>query len=131
MAEKRIGVFICECGTNISEVIDTTKIAEFAAGQKDVAEVKTFRLWCSEEGREGLKRIIQEKRLSHVVMAACSPKQHELTFQKVLISAGLNPYLLQMVNVREQVAWVTTDKNTATQKAVVQLRAALKRVALQ
>jgi heterodisulfide reductase subunit A2 len=126
----KTGVFICDCGNNISEVIDTRALSEFARSIPGVVEIKIHRLWCSEEGREELKRTIKEKDISRVIIAACSPKQHELTFQKVLHHAGLNPYLLQIVNIREQIAWVTKDKAAATQKAIIQLGAAIKRVQL-
>lgn len=125
---ERIGVFICDCGTNISDIVDTTALKEFAGRHKDVAEVIIHKLWCSEQGRQEMKRLILEKGFSRIVVAACSPKQHELTFQKVLESAGLNPYLMQMTNLREQIAWVTTDKKAATEKAKGQLNAALLRV---
>lgn len=126
--EERIGVFICDCGTNIVEMVDTKELAEFARKQNGVVEVKIHRLWCSEEGREEIKRTISEKKLSRVVIAACSPKQHEVTFQRALTAAGLNPYLMQIANIREQIAWVTQDKAQATKKAIIQLKAALKRV---
>jgi len=130
MSEK-IGVFICDCGTNIAEVVDTPKLSEFAQKQDEVVEVKIHRLWCSEGGRDEMKQAIIDNKLTRVVVAACSPKQHEITFQKVLASAGLNPYLMQMANIREQVAWVTKDKDMATKKAVSQLNSAIRRVKVQ
>ncbi len=128
--DVKTGVFICDCGNNISEIIDTQALSVAARAIPGVVEIKVHRLWCSEEGREELKRAIKEKDISRVIIAACSPKQHELTFQKVLTQAGLNPYLLQIVNIREQIAWVTKDKAAATQKAIIQLGAAIKRVQL-
>jgi len=128
---ERIGVFVCDCGTNISEVVDTKELAAAGARDAEVVEVKIHRIWCSEEGREEMKRAVREKNLSRVVIAACSPRQHEETFRKTLAAAGLNPYLMQMANIREQVAWTTKDKTLATKKAMSQLAAALKRVRRQ
>src|SRR3989339_35858 len=128
---EKIGVFVCDCGNNISDTVDTKALAGFAGGQPDVVEVRLHRLWCSEEGREEMKKAIKEKGITRAVVAACSPKQHEKTFQKVLSDAGLNPYLLAMVNIREQVAWVTKDKTLATKKAQSQLNSAIKRVRWQ
>ncbi len=130
MAEK-VGVFICDCGTNISEVVDTAKLSELAQKTPDIVEVKIHKLWCSEDGRKELEKSIKENNITRVVIAACSPKQHEQTFRKVLESSGLNPYLLSIANIREQIAWVTKDKNLATKKALYQLAAAIKRVKLQ
>jgi len=128
---ERIGIFVCDCGTNISDVVDTKELAAAGARDTEVVEVKIHRIWCSEEGREEMKRAVREKNLSRVVIAACSPRQHEETFRKTLAAAGLNPYLMQMANIREQVAWTTKDKTLATKKAMAQLAGALKRVRWQ
>lgn len=128
---ERIGVFICDCGTNIAEVINTRELADFASRQDDVTDVIINKLWCSEEGRKEMRKAIKERGITRVVVAACSPKQHEKTFRKVLSTAEMNPFLLAMANIREQVAWVTKDKKLATRKALAQLSAAIKRVRLQ
>jgi heterodisulfide reductase subunit A len=125
---ERIGVFVCNCGTNISEGIDTDALVEFAKRQSGVTLAETHSLACSEEGRDVIAQHIKENGVTHVVVAACSPKQHEATFQKVLADAGLNPHMLQMANIREQVAWVTPDRDDATEKAKAQLDAAIRRV---
>ena len=127
----RIGVFVCDCGSNISEAIDTASLAEYASRHHDVVRVSIHKLWCSVEGREAMRKEIAEHQLTHVAIAACSPKQHELTFQKVMTAAGRNPFLLQMANIREQIAWVTRDKAQATEKAKAQLNASLERVVRQ
>ncbi|MFH1415191.1 MAG: CoB--CoM heterodisulfide reductase iron-sulfur subunit A family protein [Elusimicrobiota bacterium] len=129
MSEKT-GVYICDCGTNIAGALEIEKLIEFASGLEDVNLAKNHKLLCSEEGKEFLKTEIEENGLKRVVIAACSPKQHESTFMKALDSAGLNPYLMQMVNIREQCAWVTPDKDQATEKAKAFIRAAVKRVML-
>jgi heterodisulfide reductase subunit A2 len=126
----RIGVYICSCGTNISDNIDFDELIKFSSSLDDVAYVKVHNLYCSEEGREFLADDILNEKPDRVVIAACSPKEHEKTFRDVLQKAGMNPYLFQMVNIREQVAWVTSDKSDATEKAKVYIRAAVKRVAL-
>jgi heterodisulfide reductase subunit A len=128
MMHEKIGVFICDCGDNISGSLDIKKLAEFAGTQEEVTAVKMHGLWCSEEGREKIRKAITENGLTRIVVAACSPKQHEKTFQKTLAASGINPFLLQMANIREQVAWVTPDREQATQKSIALLNSAIKRV---
>lgn len=125
---ERIGVYICECGPNIKDATDLDDIVDFAHGLDNVVLARTFRLLCSDEGKEFLKKEIKEQNLTRVVIAACSPKEHEIDFKKVLKEAGLNPFLLQIANIREQCAWVIKDKSLATEKAKVTLKAAVKRV---
>jgi heterodisulfide reductase subunit A len=129
--DERIGVFICDCGTNISDNLDTEELCRFAAAQDGVVDAHIHRLLCSEEGCADLAETIKAKNLTHVVAAACSPKQHEKTFQKAMIQAGVNPFMLVVVNIREQIAWVTPDRAEATQKAIVQLDAGIRRVKRQ
>ncbi len=128
---SKIGVYICSCGTNISDNLDLDHLREFSAGLDDVNYVKTHRLLCSEEGKNFLSNDIIEEKPDRIVIAACSPKEHEKTFRSILRRVGFNPYLFQMVNIREQVAWSTSDKIKATEKAKAYLRAAIKRVCLQ
>jgi len=125
---KKIGVYVCECGANISEKVDLDQVIAAVSPLKDVAVVEKVRLGCSGEGKGFIKQSIQEHGLTHVVVAACSPKQHEATFMNVLEQAGLNPYFFQMVNIREQCAWVTSDNAAATAKAMRQVKAAIHRV---
>ncbi|HYA12156.1 MAG TPA: CoB--CoM heterodisulfide reductase iron-sulfur subunit A family protein [Thermodesulfovibrionales bacterium] len=125
----RIGVYICECGPNIKEAMDVNEIAEFIRGFENVVLTKPFHLLCSEEGKTLIEKDIKEYQLTNIVLAACSPKEHEITFRKVLRNAGLNPFLLQIANIREQCAWVIKDKALATQKAKAMIAAAVKRVA--
>jgi len=126
----RVGVYICSCGTNISENLDIDELARFSSNLDTVAYAKVNNLLCSEEGKNFLAEDVIKEKPDRVVIAACTPKEHENTFRNVLQRAGLNPYLFQMVNVREQVAWVTSGKNAATEKAKSSIRAAVKRVAL-
>jgi len=125
---ERIGLYVCECGPNIKEAIHMDDVLKYARGLEDVVLAKPFRLLCSQEGKALLEKDIKEHKLNRVVIAACSPKEHEITFRQVLGSAGLNPFLLQMANIREQCAWVTEDKRLATEKAKQMINAALKRV---
>lgn len=126
----RVGVYICSCGTNISENLDIDELARFSSGLDTVAYSKLHNLLCSEAGKDFLAEDIIKEKPDRVVIAACTPKEHEKTFRNVLQKAGLNPYLFQMVNIREQVAWVTSDKKSATEKAKSSIRAAVRRVAL-
>jgi heterodisulfide reductase subunit A len=125
---KRIGVYVCECGTNIAEKVDVDKVIAAVSPLKDVAVAEKYKLLCSGDGQEYLKQSITENEISHVVVAACSPKQHEATFMNVCQQAGLNPQLFQLANIREQCAWVTPDGEEATEKAIRQIRAAISRV---
>ncbi len=127
MAE-RIGVFVCECGPNIKEAIDLDTVVTFAQRLKNVVMAKPFNLLCSEAGKKLIEEDIKTYNLTRVVIAACSPREHEHTFKKVLSNAGLNPYLLQLVNIREQCAWVIKNKTLATEKAKAMIQAAVERV---
>jgi heterodisulfide reductase subunit A len=124
----RVGVYICECGPNVKEAVDIGEVETFASGLENVVLTKSLNLLCSEEGKNLIEGDIKKHRLSNVVIAACTPKEHEITFRKVLSKAGINPFLLQIVNVREQCAWVTKDIARATQKAKAMIAAAVKRV---
>ena len=125
---KRIGIFLCECGTNISEKVDFDQVTAVVSPLRDVEVIERHKLLCSEGGKEFLKQSIEEHGLTHVVVAACSPKQHEITFMNVCEQAGLNPQLFQLANIREQCAWVTPNGEEATDKAIRQIRAAISRV---
>jgi len=125
---KKIGVYVCECGTNIAEKVDVDKVIAAVSPIKNVEVVERHKLLCSEGGQQFLKQSIEEHGLTHVVVAACSPKQHEITFMNVCEQAALNPQLFQLANIREQCAWVTPDGDEATDKAIRQLRAAISRV---
>ena len=128
---KKIGVYVCECGNNIADNVDIDRIIKAVSPIHDVEVAEKYRLLCSEDGKEYLKQSIKEHELTHLVVAACSPKQHENTFMNVCETAGLNQYLFQMANIREQCAWVTQDKEKATEKAIRQIRAAIARVRYQ
>ncbi|MGO8689473.1 MAG: FAD-dependent oxidoreductase [Thermoguttaceae bacterium] len=125
----RIGVYICHCGSNIAGTIDVDALAKFAEGLPGVALARNYKYMCSDPGQELLKRDIRELGLNRIVVAACSPNLHEPTFRRAAEDAGLNRFLVQMANIREQVAWVTTDKDAALVKAKAHLAGAIRRVA--
>jgi heterodisulfide reductase subunit A len=126
----RAAVYICECGPNIKDTIDINEVATFVRGLDNVVLTKSFNLLCSEEGQNLIERDIKKFNLSNVVIAACTPKEHEITFRKVLTKAGLNPFLLQIANIREQCAWIVKDRVLATQKAKEMIAAAVRRVVM-
>jgi heterodisulfide reductase subunit A len=130
-ALPRTGVYICHCGINIAGTIDVVDVARFAGGLPGVAVARDYSFTCSEPGQLLIAKDIKELGLQRVVVAACSPRMHELTFQKTVAEAGLNPYCFAMTNIREHVSWVVKDPVQATAKAKRLIRAAVARVALQ
>lgn len=114
----RIGVFVCQCGMNIAGSVDCEAVTEYAKTLPGVAFAKMNRYTCSDPGQEEIKKGIIENNLDRVVVASCTPRLHEPTFRKTLAEAGLNQYLLEMANIREQCSWVHLhDKKGATDKA--------------
>ncbi len=115
----RIGVFVCHCGINIASVVDVKKVAEFAKTLDDVVYAENVLFACSADTQERIKRAIEEYGLNRIVVAACTPRTHEQLFRNTLREAGLNPYLFEFVNIREQCAWVhMRDPEKATRKAM-------------
>lgn len=125
---RRVGVFICHCGTNIAAGIDVSQVVEAAKEMPGVVFATEYKYMCSEPGQEMVKEAIKEQGLDRVVIAACTPRMHEATFRKTLADAGMNPYLLEVANIREQVAWVHTDKEGATQKSIDLVKMAVAKV---
>ncbi|MCD4702117.1 MAG: 4Fe-4S binding protein [Candidatus Aegiribacteria sp.] len=123
----RTGVFVCSCGPNIGDRIDIKKIAEEVSTIDGVILAETHNLLCSPDGKKYLASKIEENNLERVVIAACSPREHEVTFMKVCETAGINPFMMQMANIREQVAWVTPDRESATEKALRLVMGAISR----
>ncbi len=124
----RIGVFICHCGTNIGGVVDIPTVMAYCEQLSYVHFVKDYKYFCSEPGQNLLKEAIQKDELTHIVMGSCSPRMHEKTFQKAIQDAGLNPHMLQVVNLREHCSWVHKDAKQATDKANKLMGAAIERV---
>lgn len=125
---RRVGVFVCHCGTNISATVDVEKVAEVAKDFPGVVYSTDYKYMCSEPGQEVIREAIKEHKLDRVVVASCTPRMHEGTFRKTLESAGLNGYLLEVANLREQCSWVHTDKEKATEKAIDLTRMAAAKV---
>ncbi|MBI4216271.1 MAG: CoB--CoM heterodisulfide reductase iron-sulfur subunit A family protein [Chloroflexi bacterium] len=126
----RIGVFICHCGSNIAGVVDIPKVMAAAKELPLVTYVDDPMYTCSETGQAAVREAIVKHGLTRVVVSACSPRMHEVTFRKALAQAGLNPYLLEMANIREQCAWVHgDDKAAATEKAIQLIAMAVAKVA--
>jgi len=124
----KIGVYVCHCGTNIASKVNCAEVARFASGLKDVIIARDYQFMCSDPGQEMIARDIQELGLDRVVVASCSPRLHEKTFQGVCHSAGLNPYLFQMACIREHCSWIIEDPDEATIKAMHLIDAAVNRV---
>ncbi len=116
--EVKTGIFICHCGKNIASVIDIKALLEYSKSLPGVVYVEDNMFSCSEDGQRHIIESIKEKGLTRVVVAACSPRTHENTFQEALREAGLNPFLLDMANIRNQCSWVHPDKPTALSKAM-------------
>ncbi|MFC2111980.1 CoB--CoM heterodisulfide reductase iron-sulfur subunit A family protein [Bacteroidota bacterium] len=129
MEEKRIGVYVCWCGTNIAKMVDVEGVAEEVGKLPNVVVSKNYKYMCSDPGQELIIKDIKEHNLNRVVVSACSPRIHELTFRKALEHAGLNPYMFEMANIREQVSWVHEDREEATKKAKALVTGAIARVA--
>jgi len=117
--EPRIGVYICHCGLNIAATVDCKRVAEEAAKLPNVAVAKDNRYTCADPGQELIKSDIKEHNLNRVVVASCSPRMHETTFRRCVESAGLNPFLFEMANIRELCSWCHPHQpEAATEKAV-------------
>ena len=118
---SRIGVFVCHCGLNIAKTVRVSELAQFASTLPDVVVAKDYKFMCSTPGQEMIANDIKQHRLDRIIVTACSPLMHEQTFRKVLAASGLNQYLLTIVNIREQVSWVTHDieEGTAKSKALL------------
>lgn len=125
---RQIGVYICHCGTNIAGTVDVKDVALEAGKIKDVVVARDYKYMCSNPGQDLIKNDIKEKNLDAIVVAACSPKMHESTYRKVLQESGLNPFLFEMANIREQCSWVHRDKEKATEKAIDLVKMAIVKV---
>jgi len=127
--EPKIGVYVCDCGFNIAGVVNVPEVVNYAKGLRGVAVAREYKYMCSSPGQETIQKDIREKGLNRVVVASCSPHLHESTFRRAAESAGMNPYLVHMVNIREQVSWVTKGRDEATEKAKSLVAAGVARVA--
>jgi len=114
----RVGVYICHCGINIASTVDVAAVADYAAHLPGVVIARHYTYMCSDPGQDLIKQDIAELELNRVVVASCSPRMHEPTFRAVITEAGLNPYCLEMANIREQCSWVHPVGIQTTQKAM-------------
>jgi len=124
----RIGVFVCHCGLNIERTVDTQAVAAVLSEHPCVVHVADYDYMCSDPGQGLIRDAIDEHRLTGVVVAACSPAMHEPTFRRAAEEAGLNPYLVEMANIREHCSWVHHDRAEATRKAIVITRTLVEKV---
>lgn len=127
---QRIGVFVCWCGSNIAATVDVQAVSDTLAKEPGVVYSVNYQYMCSQSGQDMIKDAIREHRLTGIVICSCSPRMHEATFRKTAQAAGLNPYMVEIANIREQCSWVHKDKATATEKAIILGRAAIAKVHL-
>jgi heterodisulfide reductase subunit A len=122
-------VYVCECGINIAATVDVKEVTDCAAQLPGVVVARQSKYTCSESGQQAIQDDIRELGLERVVVASCTPRMHEPTFQRLLVASGLNPYFFEMANIREHVSWITADRDAATEKAKRLVRSAVLRVA--
>jgi len=125
----RIGVFVCWCGSNIAKTVDVAAVAQAASRMPGVAYATDYKYMCSEPGQNMIKEAVREHKLDRIVVTACSPRLHEPTFQRCLGETGLNPYMVEMANVREHCSWVHERTPETTEKAIELVRMAVAKVA--
>ncbi len=127
---QRIGVFVCHCGTNIAATVDVKKVAELLRFEPGVVHAEDYTYMCSEVGQQKIIDTVKEKGLTGIVVCSCSPRMHEATFRKCAEKAGVNPYMVEIANIREHCSWIHKDVQEATEKAVILARAAIAKVNL-
>ena len=126
----RIGVFVCHCGTNIAATVDIDRVVAAAAKEPGVVHAEDYKYMCSEAGQLKVREAIKEKQLTGIVVCSCSPRMHENTFRQAAQRAGLNPYMVEIANIREHCSWIHKDREEATEKAIILARAAIAKVML-
>ena len=127
---QKIGVFVCHCGSNIAATVDVKKVVEMALLEQGVVHAEDYPYMCSEAGQSRIAAAIAEKGLTGIVVCSCSPRMHEATFRKAAERAGLNPYMVEIANIREHCSWIHKDIAEATEKATILMRAAVAKVHL-
>ena len=127
---QKIGVFVCHCGTNIAATVDVARVAEMLGREPGVVFATDYPYMCSQTGQQMIQDKIRELGLTGVVICSCSPRMHEQTFRKACAKAGLNDYMVEIANIREQCSWIHKDRQEATEKAVILGRAAIAKVQL-
>ncbi len=131
MEQPKIGVYICECGTNIAATVNVPEVVTFASRLPNVTVAREYKYMCSEPGQNMIKDDIRKLGLKRVVVASCTPRMHEPTFQTAVAEAGLNPYYFAMANIREHCSWIIKDMTQATAKAKRLVSSAVARVVYQ
>ncbi len=126
--KKKIGLFVCHCGVNIASVVDVERVAKEMENYPNITLSTNYVYMCSDPGQQLILDTIKEQKLDAFIVAACSPTLHEKTFQDVAKLAGLNPYQVEIANIREQGSWVHTDKEKATQKAIKVVKSMVEKV---
>ena len=127
---QRIGVFVCWCGTNIAGTVDVQAVAEALKNEPGVVFSTNYQYMCSQSGQDLIKEAVKEHNLTGVVICSCSPRMHEATFRKTAQAAGLNPYMVEIANIREQCSWIHKDMAEGTEKAIILGKAAIAKVNL-
>ena len=127
---QRIGVFVCWCGSNIAGTVDVVAVSEALKKEPGVVFSTNYQYMCSQAGQEMIKNAVKEHNLTGIVVCSCSPRMHEATFRKTATAAGINPYMVEIANIREQCSWVHKDMMTGTEKAIVLARTAVAKVNL-
>ncbi|MBE6667977.1 MAG: CoB--CoM heterodisulfide reductase iron-sulfur subunit A family protein [Ruminococcaceae bacterium] len=127
---QRIGVFVCHCGTNIAGTVDVKAVAEALKSEPGVVISTEYQYMCSQAGQDLIKAAIAEHKLTGIVVCSCSPRMHEATFRKTAAAAGLNPYMVEIANIREQCSWVHKEMTIGTEKAIILGKAAIAKVNL-
>ncbi len=127
---QRVGVFVCWCGSNIAGTVDVQTVSEALKNEPGVVFSANYQYMCSQAGQDMIKKAVKEHSLTGIVVCSCSPRMHEATFRKTAAAAGLNPYMVEIANIREQCSWVHKDMLTGTEKAVILGKAAIAKVNL-
>ncbi len=127
---QRIGVFVCWCGSNIAGTVDVKAVAEALKSEPGVVFSTDYQYMCSQAGQDMIKDAVKEHRLTGIVVCSCSPRMHEATFRKTAAAAGLNPYMVEIANIREQCSWVHKEMELGTEKAIILGKAAVAKVNL-
>ncbi len=127
---QRVGVFVCWCGSNIAGTVDVKAVAEALKSEPGVVFSTDYQYMCSQAGQDMIKEAVKEHNLTGIVVCSCSPRMHEATFRKTAAAAGLNPYMVEIANIREQCSWVHKDMFTGTEKAIILGKAAIAKVNL-
>lgn len=127
---QRIGVFVCHCGTNIAGTVDVKAVAEALKSEPGVVFSTDYQYMCSQAGQDIIIQAVAEYKLTGIVVCSCSPRMHEATFRKTAAAAGINPFMVEIANIREQCSWVHKDMPIGTEKAVILGKAAIAKVNL-